>query len=151
FISHRDGRLRLARQSPYARAGTDGHDPGADIDALGPAAGHLAALGVANETPRTLSVAIPVERFGQIPFRWSATALAERPRSGVFVFWMAFALLGYVYLGYPLVAALSAILQSRPRRRAPIEPTVSVIVPAHNEGERLAARIENLLALDYPL
>jgi len=33
---------------------------------------------------------------------------------------------------------------------APIEPTVSLIVIAHNEGDRIATRIENLLALDYP-
>jgi cellulose synthase/poly-beta-1,6-N-acetylglucosamine synthase-like glycosyltransferase len=38
----------------------------------------------------------------------------------------------------------------KPRRRAPIEPTVSIIVIAHNEADRIAPRIENLLALDYP-
>jgi cellulose synthase/poly-beta-1,6-N-acetylglucosamine synthase-like glycosyltransferase len=37
-----------------------------------------------------------------------------------------------------------------PRRRARIEPTVSVLVIAHNEEDLIEARIDNLLALDYP-
>ena len=63
---------------------------------------------------------------------------------------MSLILLVYVYVGYPLVAALRARLWPKPRLRAPIEPTVSIIVIAHNEAERIGARIENLLALDYP-
>lgn len=66
------------------------------------------------------------------------------------IFWIALLLLAYVYLGYPALAELRARLRPRPPRTAPIEPTVSIIVVAHNEAERIAARIENLLALDYP-
>ena len=67
------------------------------------------------------------------------------------MFWVSLALLVYVYVGYPLRrgAARDASAEAAPSR-APIEPTVSIIVVAHNEAERIAARIENLLALDYP-
>lgn len=66
------------------------------------------------------------------------------------LFWTALLLLAYVYVGYPLLAGLRATLRPKARLAAPIEPTVSIIVIAHNEGDRIAARIENLLALDYP-
>ncbi len=61
------------------------------------------------------------------------------------------ALLGYVYLGYPdRGGAARDCCWPKPRLRAPIEPTVSIVVIAHNEAERIGPRIENLLALDYP-
>jgi cellulose synthase/poly-beta-1,6-N-acetylglucosamine synthase-like glycosyltransferase len=65
-------------------------------------------------------------------------------------FWGALALLFYVYIGYPAIAALRGRLRPAAHRRAAIEPTVSVVVVAYNEADRIDARIENLLALDYP-
>jgi cellulose synthase/poly-beta-1,6-N-acetylglucosamine synthase-like glycosyltransferase len=66
------------------------------------------------------------------------------------VFWGSAILLAYVYFGYPLLAAVRAHFTRRPRLRAPVEPFVSIVVIANNEEERMGARIENLLALDYP-
>lgn len=66
------------------------------------------------------------------------------------VFWSSLLLLAYVYVGYPLIAGLRAVMRPKPRHTAPIEPMVSVLVIAHNEADRIAGRIENLLALDYP-
>jgi glycosyltransferase involved in cell wall biosynthesis len=66
------------------------------------------------------------------------------------LFWTSFLLLVYIYLGYPLVAWLRGHFCPKRATRAPIEPLVSVIVVAHNEAERIAARIENLLGSDYP-
>ncbi len=66
------------------------------------------------------------------------------------VFWISALLLAYIYLGYPLLAAVRARFTQRPRLRAPIEPFVSIVVVAHNEEDRIGARIENLMALDYP-
>jgi biofilm PGA synthesis N-glycosyltransferase PgaC len=66
------------------------------------------------------------------------------------VFWGSLLALAYVYAGYPLIAGLRARIRPRPVRRAPIEPHVSIMVVAHNEAQRIAGRIENLLALDYP-
>jgi biofilm PGA synthesis N-glycosyltransferase PgaC len=67
-----------------------------------------------------------------------------------FVFWLSVVLLAYVYVGYPLVAWLRARLWPQHHVSAPYEPMVTVIVVAHNEAERIAARLDNLLALDYP-
>jgi biofilm PGA synthesis N-glycosyltransferase PgaC len=66
------------------------------------------------------------------------------------LFWVALALLGYLYLGYPIAAWLRARLRPRSHRRAPAEPTVTLIVVAHNEEDRIVPRLDNLLALDYP-
>jgi biofilm PGA synthesis N-glycosyltransferase PgaC len=67
-----------------------------------------------------------------------------------FVFWLSLFLLAYIYVGYPLVAWLRARLWPMPPAAAPWEPMVTVVVVAHNEADRIAARLDNLLALDYP-
>ena len=66
------------------------------------------------------------------------------------VFWLALAGLAWTHLAYPLAAAALARLWERGVRRAEIEPTVSVIVAAHDEEAVIERRLENLLALDYP-
>jgi len=72
------------------------------------------------------------------------------------VFWLSLATIAYVYAGYPLLLAAWARLRPRPiaamgRNGGDVAcPGVSVIIAARNEGPRLAARIENLLNLDYP-
>ena len=66
------------------------------------------------------------------------------------LFWVSLFLLAYVYVGYPLVAWLRARLRPQHHVSAPYEPMVTVVVVAHNEADRIAARLENLLALDYP-
>jgi cellulose synthase/poly-beta-1,6-N-acetylglucosamine synthase-like glycosyltransferase len=145
FESHAQNRMRLIRASPYVRAGTDGRDPGADLEA-----------------PESASASYVGSSFSWIdavrrpwnPLSGGSIRLKPDPTyaggTAAVLFWLSFVLLAYVYAGYPLVAALTAALHSRPHRRAPIEPSVSVVVIAHNECTRLKARIENLLALDYP-
>jgi cellulose synthase/poly-beta-1,6-N-acetylglucosamine synthase-like glycosyltransferase len=65
-------------------------------------------------------------------------------------FWFALFLLAYVYVGYPAVAWLRARVAPRPHTRELIEPLVTVVVVAWDEADRIEARIQNLLALDYP-
>jgi cellulose synthase/poly-beta-1,6-N-acetylglucosamine synthase-like glycosyltransferase len=67
-----------------------------------------------------------------------------------FAFWLGLFLLGYLYAGYPLVAWFRARVSPQPHRREPIAPTVTVVVVAYNEAEKIAGRIRNLRALDYP-
>ena len=69
------------------------------------------------------------------------------------LFWVSVLLVLHVYVGYPL----SADLVSRLRRAArdscpglPELPSVTVIIPAHDEERWIARKIENTLALDYP-
>jgi glycosyltransferase involved in cell wall biosynthesis len=65
-------------------------------------------------------------------------------------FWLSLAVVLYTYAGYPVIIwALSRIC---PRRwnRAPIEPSVSIIMAVYNGETLLAKKIDHLLHLDYP-
>lgn len=66
------------------------------------------------------------------------------------LFWISAVLVVYPYLIYPALLAVLRRVAPRPPRKAPIEPTVSVLVAAFNEEDVIAAKIENSLALDYP-
>ena len=66
------------------------------------------------------------------------------------LFWLAGACLVYVYAGYPVLVWAAAALRPRPVARAGFLPSVSVLVSAHDEEARIDARLQNLLALDYP-
>jgi cellulose synthase/poly-beta-1,6-N-acetylglucosamine synthase-like glycosyltransferase len=56
----------------------------------------------------------------------------------------------YPYAIYPMVAALLARVRSRPPRTRDWDPSISVIIPAYNEREVIAQKLENTLAQDYP-
>lgn len=67
------------------------------------------------------------------------------------LFFTALALLGYTYIGYPLLMRLT----TRGRRATPSSsqadlPKVTVIVPAYNEAAAIGAKVGNVLDLDYP-
>ncbi|MEZ5076489.1 MAG: glycosyltransferase [Solirubrobacterales bacterium] len=87
------------------------------------------------------------------------------------VFWLSAGLLVYTHLGYPLTLWVLVFLfgrspgepPSRPGTVVPPDPTgaapaaageppptVSLIVPAYDEEEVIAAKVANALALDYP-
>jgi len=67
-----------------------------------------------------------------------------------FVFWAAVVLVVYPYVVYPLLVSIWGVVRPRPVRRAPIEPTVSVLIPAHNEADVIEATLNAMLAQDYP-
>lgn len=62
-------------------------------------------------------------------------------------------LLGYSYLGYPVLLWIGSLFV-RTKQPTPCDdvawPEVTVIVSAHNEEAVIARRIDNLLELDYP-
>jgi len=80
------------------------------------------------------------------------------------LFWGSALFIAYVYVGYPVLLMLwarAARLAAPGRQRATADlqvsdprdsglPSVSIILAVRNEARRLPARIENLLALDYP-
>jgi cellulose synthase/poly-beta-1,6-N-acetylglucosamine synthase-like glycosyltransferase len=74
------------------------------------------------------------------------------------LFWLSAGLLVYTHLGYPLVLWALHCLRGFPRHSeanvggdaAGGPPTVSLIVPAYDEEEVIAAKVANALALDYP-
>ena len=64
---------------------------------------------------------------------------------------VSLAAVAWTYAGYPLAIALAAKLSPKPlARRNAVLPTVSVVVVAHDAAAALAAKLANLLALDYP-
>jgi poly-beta-1,6-N-acetyl-D-glucosamine synthase len=73
------------------------------------------------------------------------------------VIWLSLALVLYVYLAYP--AALH-LLAKRRRLRFPqppeaeptpaVLPSITLIIPAHNEEKWIRQKLQNTLALDYP-
>ena len=68
------------------------------------------------------------------------------------VFWISLLAVAYPYAIYP---ALLVGWNRLARRRLPEpdpahRPSVTVILPVHNEARRIEAKIANLLALDYP-
>lgn len=66
------------------------------------------------------------------------------------VFWASAAVVGYTYVGFPLLLLARSRLRPAPYRSADITPTVSLLVAAHNEARSIGAKLENALALDYP-
>lgn len=67
----------------------------------------------------------------------------------VVVLAVSIAVVAWVYVGYPLALVALGRVRPRPRRRATIAPTLSVIVAAHDEVEVIGEKIANVLAGDY--
>jgi cellulose synthase/poly-beta-1,6-N-acetylglucosamine synthase-like glycosyltransferase len=67
------------------------------------------------------------------------------------LFWLSAGAILYTHLGYPLVLWLLVLLrgQTEPGPAAGM-PAVSLIVPAYDEEEVIAAKVANALALEYP-
>jgi glycosyltransferase involved in cell wall biosynthesis len=66
------------------------------------------------------------------------------------LFGLAAALIAYTYVLFPCLVLLRARVRPRPYRSAPITPSVSVVIAAHNEARSIGAKLDNLLGLDYP-
>lgn len=66
------------------------------------------------------------------------------------LFWLATALIGWTYVGFPLVVLARARLRPHPVASADITPTVTVVLAAHDEAGHIGARVDDLLAQDYP-
>ena len=70
------------------------------------------------------------------------------------IFWLSLLLVVHTYIAYPI----GICLRARLKRASGIAtgfaehelPSVTVVIPAHNEAKWIARKIENTLALDYP-
>ena len=67
------------------------------------------------------------------------------------LFWLSVLFILYVYLGYPLILTGLARLRRKPIEYPPYFPKVTILIAAHNEQAVIASKLENTLALDYPL
>lgn len=127
FVDRANGDYRLGPGSPYRRAGSDGADVGADFRLL------QEALGAGSEPASFAGAAGPADA------PWARAVL-----------WTSLLLLGYANVGYPVLLLVWGWLRPRPFRSGPQEPSVTLVIAAHNEAPGIAARLENLLSLDYP-
>jgi cellulose synthase/poly-beta-1,6-N-acetylglucosamine synthase-like glycosyltransferase len=68
------------------------------------------------------------------------------------VFWTCLIAIAYPYAVYPLLLVAINRLAGRraPQPDAACQPTVTFILPVHNEARRMPEKMRNLLALDYP-
>jgi len=71
------------------------------------------------------------------------------------VYWILMSSLmvvGYAWVGYPLLVFVLAALFSRSRRvqKQSNDPYVSIIIPVHNEEERIARKVADCLEFRYP-
>jgi cellulose synthase/poly-beta-1,6-N-acetylglucosamine synthase-like glycosyltransferase len=62
----------------------------------------------------------------------------------------ALAVIVWVYVGYPMVLGLVAALRRKPVGRAPVRPTVSLVICAYNEERDIRRKLDECLATDYP-
>ncbi|MBU1708330.1 glycosyltransferase family 2 protein [bacterium] len=70
---------------------------------------------------------------------------------GGIIFWVGFAGIAHTYVFYPLSLLLFAGRIPKPPEEPSEWPKISILVPAYNEELTIAAKIENCLALDYPV
>ena len=67
------------------------------------------------------------------------------------VFWLSLAAIAFAIVGFPILIGLRAWLAPLPpARSAEAELDVSVVIAAHNEEGRIAAKLANLRSLAYP-
>ena len=74
----------------------------------------------------------------------------------VIAFWVAWAMVIYTYLAFPILLALIARLRTRRENESRLHsaddalPRVAMVVAAFNEAQVMAAKLENCWKLDYP-
>jgi biofilm PGA synthesis N-glycosyltransferase PgaC len=66
------------------------------------------------------------------------------------LFWASLWTVSYTYIGYALMLSILARLRSRPTLGMPIAPTVSILIAARNEEQRIVPKLANLRDLNYP-
>ena len=68
------------------------------------------------------------------------------------LFWVAVCLIVYTYIGFPLGVVLRGLLWGRPYKHEEltISPPVSIVISAYNEAKSIAAKLDNILSMDYP-
>src|SRR5919109_1059240 len=66
------------------------------------------------------------------------------------VFWGSVGVLAYSYAGFPLLVAARALVRNRPITAGDGLPSVTAVIPAHNETGIIEEKLENILSVGYP-
>lgn len=64
--------------------------------------------------------------------------------------WLSILMILYPIIIYPSLVCLLGLVWPRPVKRGSWLPSVTVLIPAHNEAQNIAATIRNKLEQDYP-
>lgn len=64
--------------------------------------------------------------------------------------WLSILMILYPIIIYPSLVCLLGLIWPRPVKRGSWLPSVTVLIPAHNEAQNIAATIRNKLEQDYP-
>jgi biofilm PGA synthesis N-glycosyltransferase PgaC len=66
-------------------------------------------------------------------------------------FWIALVFIFYTYVGYPIVLYLRTCWRIKPiRKDVTYEPSVSLLIIAHDEEKVIRSKLENAITLQYP-
>lgn len=65
-------------------------------------------------------------------------------------FWLAVGLITFTYVGYSLVILVLSRFVHNSVKRSPLEPRVTYLITAYNEEKNIAAKLEQVMTLDYP-
>ena len=66
------------------------------------------------------------------------------------LFWSSIIFITYTYFGYPLLLKAISVFRTKGIQKPSITPFATFIITAHNEQERITAKLGNTLSLDYP-
>jgi len=68
------------------------------------------------------------------------------------VFWLSLFIIFWAMIGYPLSLNLldKFFPNKKNRKNADLEPTVTIMIVAHNEEKVIEDKLQNVLAIDYP-
>ena len=66
------------------------------------------------------------------------------------IFWLSLCTLVYVYFGFIILLSFIAPFRRHAVQKKDIEPSISIIICAHNEEGTILEKINNCLSLDYP-
>ncbi len=66
------------------------------------------------------------------------------------MFWGSVMTLAYMFVLFPLLVIVRAVMRPKPVQAGAIEPPLTVVIAAYNEVSAIATKLDNLLGLDYP-
>lgn len=65
-------------------------------------------------------------------------------------FLVALFLVWYIYFGYPFLIMLLSYLHHSPIKKQAITPSITLIIPAYNEADVIAKKLDSVLEMQYP-
>ncbi|HNP70108.1 MAG TPA: glycosyltransferase family 2 protein [Kouleothrix sp.] len=66
------------------------------------------------------------------------------------LFWATVAVIVFTYILFPAIVFVRGRLVRKPYKSAEITPPITMVIAAHNEAANIGAKLDNILAMDYP-